>query len=203
MSGLWYEPVRWIEDREWMILRPTVLATFSSKLLTTVVLQSTTREFTKERTARAARICFLRPTNHITWFMASSSTLPSLRWQLPALFCYSLPLVSTLPHEAVMRKCFVRISLHGVVYLVYRVKPAIFDLFLAVGIASYLGLFYLAVMVSLKLIKTLCWRCQPPLKSDSDQSSLILTVSRLSGDKINCIITWSKRFTRRFISRWL
>ncbi|KAK2567845.1 Nicalin-1 [Acropora cervicornis] len=38
----------------------------------------------------------------------------------------------------------------------YRVKPAIFDLFLAVGIASYLGLFYLAVMVSLKLIKTLC-----------------------------------------------
>ena len=154
-------------------------------------------------TARAARICFLRPTNHITWFMAPWSTLPSLRWQLPALFCYSLPLVSTLPHEAVMRKWFVRISLHGVVYLVYRVKPAIFDLFLAVGIASYLGLFYLAVMVSLKLIKTLCWRCQPPLKSDSDQSSLILTVSRLSGDKINCIITWWKRFTRRFISRWL
>ena len=167
------------------------------------LLQSTTREFTKERTARAARICFLRPSNHITWFMASSSTLPSLCWQLPALFCYSLLLVSTLPHEAVMRKCFVRISLHGVVYLVYRVKPAIFDLFLAVGIASYLGLFYLAVMVSLKLIKTLCWRCQPPLKSDSDQSSLFLTVSRLSGDKINCIITWSKRFTRRFISRWL
>lgn len=146
-------------------------------------------------TARAARICFLRPTNHITWFMAPSSTLPSLRWQLPALFFYSLPLVSTLPHEAVMRKCFVRVSLHGVVYLVYRVKPAIFDLFLAVGIASYLGLFYLAVMVSLKLIKTLCWRCQPPLKSDS--------VSRLSGDKINCIITWSKRFTRHLISRWL
>lgn len=196
MSGLWYEPVRWIDDREWMILRPTVSATFSSKWLTTVVLQSTIGEFTKERPARAARICGIE-------FMASSSTLPSLLCKLPALFCYSLPLVSTLPYEAVMSKCFVRMSLHGVVYLVYRVKPAIFDLFLAVGIASYLGLFYLAVMVSLKLIKTLCWRCQPPLKSNSDQSSLILSVSRLTGDKITCIITWSKRFTRHLLSRWL
>ena len=58
MSGLWYEPVRWIEDREWIILRPTVLATFSSRWLKTVVLQSTAREFTKERTSRAARILF-------------------------------------------------------------------------------------------------------------------------------------------------
>lgn len=30
-----------------------------------------------------------------------------------------------------------------------RVKPAIFDLFLAVGIATYLGLFYLALVVCL------------------------------------------------------
>lgn len=29
-----------------------------------------------------------------------------------------------------------------------RVKPAVFDLFLALGIASYLGLFYLALVVS-------------------------------------------------------
>ena len=37
-------------------------------------------------------------------------------------------------------------------YLFFRrVKPAVFDLFLAVGIASYLGLFYLALVVSLKL----------------------------------------------------
>lgn len=37
----------------------------------------------------------------------------------------------------------------------YRVKPAIFDLFLAVGIASYLGLFYLAVMNSSMLCEIL------------------------------------------------
>lgn len=37
----------------------------------------------------------------------------------------------------------------------YRVKPAIFDLFLAVGIASYLGLFYLAVMNSSLLCEIL------------------------------------------------
>ena len=31
-------------------------------------------------------------------------------------------------------------------------KPAIFDLFLAAGIACYIGLFYLAIMVSLLLL---------------------------------------------------
>lgn len=45
--------------------------------------------------------CFPHPTNHIAWFMASL-TLPSLLCRLPALFCYSLPLVSTLPRETVM-----------------------------------------------------------------------------------------------------
>ena len=34
----------------------------------------------------------------------------------------------------------------------FRVKPAIFDLFLAAGIACYIGLFYLAIMVRLRQV---------------------------------------------------
>lgn len=39
----------------------------------------------------------------------------------------------------------------NILWFCCRVKPAIFDLFLALGIASYLGMFYLALVVSVFL----------------------------------------------------
>ena len=45
----------------------------------------------------------------------------------------------------------------------FRVKPAIFDLFLALGIASYLGVFYLALVVCLFLFLIIIVKFRPCL----------------------------------------
>lgn len=45
---------------------------------------------------------------------------------------------------------------HSVFFFSFRVKPAIFDLLLAVCIAAYLGMMYLAIQVSHYIYAVVC-----------------------------------------------